>query len=327
MRWALVLIIAAGCGFSSLNGPQDGSGSGSNVIDAPMTIDTPGESIDAIDLDRDCIPMWENGSIAFYPPVPLATLNTSSVERDPFLSQDELTIYFSREHVLSGGGVDADIYTATRASVGDPFGAATTFDVVNTSNYESKMSISMDGLALIINRGLTGGGSDLYIATRANVADPWTSPTNTDVLDDVNGFYNPYDPELGVDGTRLYFAPSDGVHPQMLQLATRSDLGDSFESGDIPGITTNGNYNDADPWISGDEKLLLFSRVLVDQTDVDMQYAVKAGSSDFGAIMPVPDVNTTPTADGDPWLSPKGCRLYFASTRGGNYDLYVANAK
>jgi hypothetical protein len=327
MRWALVAVIAIGCRFNPLNGngaPQDGSGS--DTIDAPMIGDT-GESIDAIDLDRDCIPMWMDGSIAFYPPVPLATLNTTTVERDPFLSLDELTIYFSREHDVQSGGVDADIYTATRANIGDSFGVATAFDVVNTTSYESKMSISMDGLALIINRGLTGGGSDLYIATRANVADPWTSPTNTELLDELNTFYNPYDPEFGVDGTRLYFAPSDGTSPQMLQLATRSDVGAAFEASDIPGITANASYNDADPWISADEKLLLFSRVLLDTTDVDMQYAVKGVSSDFGTIMPVPDVNTSPTADGDPWLSPKGCRLYFSSTRGGNYDLYVANAK
>jgi Tol biopolymer transport system component len=150
---------------------------------------------------------------------------------------------------------------------------------------------------------------------------------NSDVLEDVNSFYNPYDPEFGADGTRLYFAPSDGVNPQLLQLATRDDNGDTFESVDVPGITTNTNYSVADPWISADEKLLLFSQVLVDQTDVDLKYAVKGANGDFGAVMPVPSINTSPAAESDPWLSPKGCRLYFSSTRGGNYDLYVANAK
>ncbi len=320
MRRALVWVIA-GCGFSPIHA-QSGSDDAA-IGDAPPDV----EMHDALDLSRDCMPLWQNGTIAFYPPVELAELDTPAVERDPFVSQDELTIYFSQEHVAAAGGVDADIYTATRAHVGDPFGSATPFSVVNTTSYESKMSISLDGLTLVVCRSVDIGGDDEYLATRASTSATWPTP-QVDFMDNVNENYAPYDPELGSDGNTLYYAPVfDLGDPQQLVLATRSSSTDDFDNQSIPGYTPGSNTNDADPWADPAGRLFVFSRSTVGVGDTDIVYAL---GSNFGSVMPVPDVNTVGTSDGDAWLSPNGCRLYFSSNRtggAGSYDLYVANAK
>jgi Tol biopolymer transport system component len=321
MRRALVWVIA-GCGFSP-NHQTQASGSDA-AIDGTPGAPPDAEMLDALDLSRDCMPLWQNGTIAFYPPVALTELDTPAVERDPFVSQDELTIYFSQEHALAGGGVDADIFTATREHVGDPFGSATPFGVVDTTSYESKMSISIDGLTLVVCRSASPAGDDEYLATRTSTSDPWPTPQLND-MDDVNLNYAPYDPELGSDGKTLYFAPiADEGDPQQLAVATRSSTTAEFEVQAVPGYTAGSNTNDADPWADPTGRLFLFSRSIVGVGDTDIVYAL---GSNFANVMPVPDVNTVGTSDGDAWLSPNGCRLYFSSNRAGSYDLYVANAK
>ena len=275
--------------------------------------------LDALDLSRDCMPLWQSGSIRFYPPVELAELDTPAVERDPFVSQDELTIYFSQEHAAAAGGVDADIYTAKRAQITEPFGSAAPFSIVNTSSYESKMSISLDGLALVVCRSEGTGGNDDYLATRTSTTQAWTAP-QLNYMDNVNGEYSPYDPELGSDGKTMYFAPTDGVNPQQLALASRSNLTSDFEVDSIGGYNPSATDQDADPWADPSGRLLVFSRSTVDVGDVDIYYALGSASG-FGAPKPVPDINTLATSDADPWVSPNGCRVYFASNRTGGLRL------
>ena len=55
----------------------------------------------------------------------------------------------------------------------------------------------------------------------------------------------------------------------------------------------------------------------------NLWYATRSSASGtFGAPKPVPDVNGG-TNDGDPWLSLDGCRLYWASDRSGDFDVYT----
>ncbi|HEY1817161.1 MAG TPA: hypothetical protein VGG74_32665 [Kofleriaceae bacterium] len=320
MRYAIALTsVLVGCGFNP-HGAVPSDGAGSSTTDAP----TDAPSIDGSAQPRDCMAEWRSGTIAFEAPQLISELSTSGIERDPFVSQDELTIYFSHD---SPEG-DMDVYTASRAHVGDAFGSASAFDVVNTSDDESKMSISTDGLTLIVCRSVASGGDDDYMTTRGSAGDAWTTP-QLDDLDTVNDDnYAPYDPELGSDGNTLYFAPVvlDG-DSQQLALATRSDPSSELGPAIIPGYAANAGYGDADPWIDGSGDVLVFSRVAVGSTDVDIVYMTAGGSGQFGSPAPVPGVNTIGTADGDPWVSPDGCRMYLSSTRGGTYDLYVATAK
>ncbi|HEY3801419.1 MAG TPA: hypothetical protein VGL61_02395 [Kofleriaceae bacterium] len=320
MRVAIALTsVLVGCGFRPHNAVSDAPGEGSSTADAPADA----ASIDGSAQPRDCMAEWRSGTIAFEPPQLIGELSTSGIERDPFVSQDELTIYFSHD---SPEG-DMDVYTASRAHVGDAFGSASPFDVVNTSSDESKMSISTDGLTLIVCRSVASGGDDDFMTTRGSAGDAWTTP-QLDDLDTVNDDnYAPYDPELGSDGKTLYFAPValDG-DPQELALATRSDTSSEFGIATIPGYAANAGYGDADPWIDGSGDVLVFSRVPIGTGDVDIVYMTAGSNGQFGSVVAVPGVDTAGTADGDPWVSPDGCRMYFSSNRAGSYDLYVATA-
>lgn len=275
------------------------------------------------DAVHDCRAMWIDGTIAFGPPVAITSLNTTGLERDPFLSQDERTIYFSRG---DSAGTTADIYTATRAQPTDDFGAATTFDLVDTALAESKMSISLDGLTLAVCRGPGGGmvGDQVLLASRATTADPWPSPTSM-YATEIDSGYAVFDAELGNDGDTMYLAPSSSAQAQQLAIATRASAADDFALGTLPGyMPDTADVRDADPWADPSGRLLVFSRDPTTGNDIDIVYMVADASGTFGPATTVPGINST-GSDGDPWLAPGACRIYFSSTRDGDYNLYVAS--
>ena len=140
---------------------------------------------------------------------------------------------------------------------------------------------------------------------------------------------NHYDPFLSADGRHLYYAPTVPPNGQQIVMATRGDITANFSSGQV--VTsikaTSSGVKDADPAVSLDEKIIVFSSDRSGTTGgTDLWYATRTDATqDFGAPRLIPNVNSDDN-DGDPFLSADGCTLYFASERktGDNFDLYTA---
>jgi Tol biopolymer transport system component len=95
----------------------------------------------------------------------LGGVNTPDAEVTPAVTQDELRIIFRR---TTGG--ELDIYTSSRSSMADGFGAATAVPGLATPGLDEVPDwISPDGCSLYVElRGPVGGmgGSDFYVARR-----------------------------------------------------------------------------------------------------------------------------------------------------------------
>jgi len=82
---------------------------------------------------------------------------------NPALSADQLTIFFEE-----GTQPTRDLYTASRPTLADPFGAPTAVSIDDPSADDSDVSITADGLELFFSSDRAGAGNhDLYVATRA----------------------------------------------------------------------------------------------------------------------------------------------------------------
>src|SRR5687768_16105313 len=108
-----LFVLLAGCGFRIAPGSDGGT------IDADGIVDGDGSdgSIDApIDgpFQSTCLLAWLNDTISFQSPAELAAVNTTSFDRDPFVSADELTIWYSSGNSNSQGG--SDVFEARRAN-------------------------------------------------------------------------------------------------------------------------------------------------------------------------------------------------------------------
>jgi hypothetical protein len=308
-----VFVVAlAGCSFSHGSSPLDAGEDAPDVgSDAP--VDTP--------LAKTCHDTWLDGTIHFGSPVPLTEVNSTSYDRDPFLTADERTLYLS-----STRGSYGDVWVAKRNTITDPFGTPTKASEFNSTSFESKLSISADGkIAVVGSDRLGSSGIDVWESIRLSVTDPWPAMNRTNVvmLDSAGA---DHDPTLSADGQRIYFAP-DTPAPQHLAFATRGGNGMFGAPVALPELAS-GN-GDADPSPTPDERILVFTsyRPLIGGGNGDLWYATRASAFGlFSTPQPVPDLNTG-GSEGDPHLSSDGCRIYFTRyVTGSDWDLFLATA-
>jgi len=314
VRW-LIVVAVAGCKF------REGSLSD---VDAAVTSEVDAASPDAPSPDAappNCYAQWLDGTIQLDTPVALAAVNASAYDRDPFLTDDELTLYFASGRTGSTGG--GSVFKATRAEVTDAFGTPVLDAQFDSLQSETKVSITADGLAAVVGSNRTGSmGVDVWTSTRASTSVAFPAFTKAA---GVNTSGNDQDPTISADGLHLYIAPDTGG-TQKIVVATRAALGDTFGA---PTTVINSGSGDADPSPTPDERILVFAsnRVLAGGGNGDIWYATRASASDaFGTPKAVPGANTG-MPEGDPHLSADGCRLYFArNVRSTDYDLFVAAA-
>jgi hypothetical protein len=112
----------------------------------------------------------------FGPPTPVAELNGPAGDIQPNVRKDGLEIVFASNDSSRPGatGSTFDIYTATRASIDEPFSTPVNLTEVNTSDRgETRPSFSWDGLTLHFGRNPgPEGGSDIFVTTRQKTAGP-----------------------------------------------------------------------------------------------------------------------------------------------------------
>jgi Tol biopolymer transport system component len=99
----------------------------------------------------------------FGAPRPITELNTPDLEAAAVPSADELTIYFLSQRAPSP---DGDVYVATRASKGAPFGAPKQVPGINSSALDVPGWISPDGCTIYLSSTRVGGHYDVYVARR-----------------------------------------------------------------------------------------------------------------------------------------------------------------
>jgi Tol biopolymer transport system component len=167
----------------------------------------------------------------------------------------------------------------------------------------------------------TEGNSDLWLATRTLKTLPFGPFEAADGLPNINTGAEELDPELSADGLHLYLTEGN---PRRIAISVRSNTNGNFGSPqDVAGLFSDAG--DADPSVSPDELVIVFSSRRNGSSTDELWYATRASkTAAFGTPALVPAINSGGNDEADPALSPDGCRLYFASDRGGNFELFVA---
>jgi hypothetical protein len=136
--------------------------------------------------------------------------NTQLDEQGPSLLDlgKRQLLFFSSSSVTPA--VAGDIYVSARRK-GKPFGAAVAVSGLNdAAANDIQPNVRADGLEVVLssNRAGTLGGQDVWIATRAKVGDPWSTPTNLGSV--VNTAAGETRPSLSRDGGHLLFGRAPG---------------------------------------------------------------------------------------------------------------------
>lgn len=310
MRPLVLCVALGGCGFRSTIAPDGG--------------EPPGDDGIANDGGVDCFAQWRSGTLKLSTPLKLAALTGGGDDRDPWISPDRLTLYFTTNR----GGV-REIYRATRPMPTEEFGPPIPLVNLNVSaKDQERAALTGDEKTLVLasNRG-ANGKFQIFVTLRPDTMTDFGSP-NQDRLAMVNaGNADSLDPFLSSDGRTLYFTQNTGgpSHPRIV-FSTRLDPGSDFSTPSELGGVNAGGKDTADPALALDDRVIVFSsnRGGGKGGSTDLWYATRTDTlQEFSAPAPIPMVNTGED-DADPMLSTDGCELYFASTFEDDYNLYVS---
>jgi Tol biopolymer transport system component len=138
---------------------------------------------------------------AFGTPTLLANVNTSLNERSPWISPDELSLYFWRVNV-----VNSNLYVATRSDPGDPFGEATALTSLNSSYSDEDPYFNFAGDRIYFVSDRPGGDREFF--TSAIVSGSFTAPTK---ITNLNSYTEEHHPVISRDELRIYIgSENDG---------------------------------------------------------------------------------------------------------------------
>jgi Tol biopolymer transport system component len=129
----------------------------------------------------------------------LVELNSPQIDHLPWVSADNLTIYFTSTRAGSG-----DLLRATRSAANQAFSAPLPVAELNSSSNEGSVSLSADQRVALITSQRPGGlgGSDLWLARRSSTAELFSTP---DLLTELNSSANDMGARFSPDGTEVYF--------------------------------------------------------------------------------------------------------------------------
>jgi len=190
-------------------------------------------------------------------PVLAAAINTASDDTTPEISGDGLTLVVASNR--PGGSGLYDLYIATRASRVAPWSAPARITELASSADEFTGSLAPDRRRLVFASSRTGGvgAGDIYETTRSSSTDSWSAPVTVSIDSTVDDSA----PWLSADGRTLYFGTTraGGQGMQDIWIATRATPADAWTP---PSVVSelNSADNDSDPWLSPDQRTILFSR-------------------------------------------------------------------
>ena len=154
----------------------------------------------------------------------LSGVNTTSYEGRPWLTENELTLYYVSGRPYGRG--DYDVWKLTRASTSDLFSAPTNLPApVNTASRDGSPVLSKDGLTLYFSSDRAGGWGkqDIWTATRPDLLSDFGTATN---LSQVNSESDEVNVSLSHDEAELLFvsdwSATINSSPPRIWRATRS---------------------------------------------------------------------------------------------------------
>ena len=252
-------------------------------------------------------------------------VNSSANDQTLNITADGLSLYFSSDR--PGGYGSLDLYVATRESTDDDWGPAVNLgQTVNTPNLEGHGCISADGLTLYFCSNRPGGfGSyDLWVATRETTEDDWGTPVHLGPT--VNSSTYAMESSISPDGLTLWFESPrpGGLGGADVWMTTRPTISDPWGPSVNLGPPVNGAFDDGDPSISDDGRILFFTSGRPGgYGNYDLWVSTRKTTDDkWGTPVNLGrSVNQTDNELGSN-ISADGRTLYFNSNRAGGYGGY-----
>ena len=187
--------------------------------------------------------------------VELSVLESTALEGTPFITGDDLSLYFFSDRASDDAEARA-IWVSQRAGQELPFGAPRRVAELDAAGVELAPWLSLDELSVLFASDRPGGLGvvDLWQASRRRREDPFGDPVP---LSELSSSENEGRAVLSADGRTVFFGSArDGNYD--IWTSTRPDSSSAFAV-PTPLAAVNGPALDIDVMLSADQSELFFA--------------------------------------------------------------------
>jgi hypothetical protein len=166
------------------------------------------------------------------------------------------------------------------------------------------------------------GSKDIYKSVRSDAAAEWGAPTPVAEL--ATG-YQEENPRVSADGLRLWFFTDRDRALGTIWEVTRESTADAWGPlVAVPGLSVGSGSSNVSAGMDAGATYAVVSGRPTGAPGYDLYEFTRPSTDEaFGTPTPLTEVNSA-SDDFDPYLSPNGLALAFASNRLGNFDLFLA---
>lgn len=269
----------------------------------------------------------------------LSELNGSTSNEGAFaLSKDELSVVLAstRGQPAKPAGNDSQLWFATRTSPADKFGTPSTAITANLNlvdRLDNDPTLSEDGLFIIYTQRMPAAQGEEHLfrwSRRGSAAVPFpASSIVTFGANDAGAAGGAY-PKAGflLPNGALYFAMmTNADSAYRVQRASPAGGDGKFDVPVEQKFFDNQPVHGGAVVVTPDENTMYIGTSIAGSPDLEIAVVERSATGGtWGEPKPLVGVNSG-SNDYPRWLSPDQCRLYFASDRDGNEELYVARRK
>lgn len=185
-------------------------------------------------------------------PKPVTQLNTSSSETTMKVTGDGLTMMFASNRFSA---YDWDLFVSTRATRDANWGVPVLVTEISTTGGDYSPHARTDLKHVVWCSGPQVADEALFVAERTMTTSTWGNPKRLTEIDEPGiSECDPMEP----NATAIYYSSArDGKYN--VYRASRADAADAYGDRTPISIANEDGSNDRDPWVSPDERVLVFS--------------------------------------------------------------------
>jgi Tol biopolymer transport system component len=205
-----------------------------------------------------------------------------------------------------------------------PFGAPVRLVELASISPEDDPTVTADGLEIIFNssRPAPGyGNGDLWGATRSTTSMAFDTPI---LITELSTGFDETAPKMTEDGLTIYFGSDRrnlGKDLRDIFIATRPDRSSAW-SAPTRIVELSTNLSEAAAMPSRDGLVMVFTTTRDGSTD--LWHATRTSTTEsWSDIRRIDELFDPVAEDGEPWLSPDGLVLFFASNRAGGQGMAI----
>jgi Tol biopolymer transport system component len=165
------------------------------------------------------------------------------------------------------------------------------------------------------------GSKNVMVSLRADASSEWGPPA---LVPELVSDGDEENPRVAADGLRLWFYTNRDRGAGTIWQATRARRGDEWTAlVPVPGLSLGPETSNVSAGMNADATLAVLSAAR-DGSGYDLYWFERANDGEaFGAPEPLTELNSA-SDDFDPYLSPNGLAVAFASNRRGSFDIFLA---